>query len=332
MQAIRFHRHGSPEVLQLEEVPKPAPGAGELLVRVEAAGVNYADTVRRWGDHYPVPTPLPAIAGAEFAGTVEAIGSGVDVAWIGARVICAPPGSAYAQWATVPESLAFRLPAGLQPQQALALFIQGLSAALILRRAARLQPGEHVLVQGAAGGVGSLGVQLAKLYGAGTVFGAASSADKRARVLALGADHAIDYSAAGWSAAIREHTGGHGVDVVMEMTGGDVFAESLGCLAHGGRIAVYGIASRTPYAVPSERLIAKGQSVSGFYLGLFLRDRALIDATLAELAGLVQSGRLNIEASTMMPLSAAADAHRLIESRQSTAKIVLIPPAIEATP
>jgi NADPH2:quinone reductase len=327
MQAIRFHRHGGPEVLQLDEVPKPEPAAGELLVRVEAAGVNYADTVRRWGDHYPVPTPLPAIAGAEFAGTVEGVGIGVDRGWIGARVVGAPPGSAYAQWATVPEALAYRLPEGLQAQQALALFIQGLSAALILRRAARLQPGEHVLVQGAAGGVGSLGVQLAKLYGAGKVFGAASSADKRARVLALGADHAIDYSLPGWGAAIREQTGGHGVDVVMEMTGGEVFAESLGCLAAGGRIAVYGIASRKPYAVPSERLIARGQTVSGFYLGLYLRDRTLIDATLAELAGFLLAGRLNIEASTVMPLSAAADAHRLIESRQSTAKIVLLPPA-----
>ena len=310
----------------------PVPAAGELLVRVEAAGVNYADTVRRWGDHYPVPTPLPAIAGAEFVGTVEGVGEGVERAWLGTRVIAAPPGSAYAQWATVPQSLAFRMPGSLHAHQALALFIQGLSAALILRRAARLQKGEHVLVQGAAGGVGSLGVQLAKLYGAGTVFGAASSADKRARVLALGADHALDYSVPGWSAAIREQTGGHGVDVVMEMTGGDVFAESLGSLAPGGRIAVYGIASRKPFAVPSERLISRGQTVTGFYLGLYLRDRPLIDATLAELAAWLQAGRLNIEATTIMPLSAAADAHRLIESRQSTAKIILVPPAAGTSP
>jgi NADPH2:quinone reductase len=332
MQAIRFHRHGGPEVLRLEDVPVPEPAAGELLVRVEAAGVNYADTVRRWGDHYPVPTPLPAIAGAEFAGTVARVGSGVDPAWIGARVIAAPPGSAYAQWATVPESLAYRLPAGLHAHQALALFIQGLSAALILRLAARMRPGDHVLVQGAAGGVGSLGVQLAKLYGAGKVFGAASTAEKRARVLSLGADRAIDYSAPGWSAQIRDETAGHGADVVMEMTGGDVFAESLGCLAPGGRIAVYGIASRKPFAVPSERLISKGQTVTGFYLGAYLRDRPLVEATLAELAQFQLAGQLRVEASTVMPLAAAADAHRLIESRQSTAKIVLVPPTGDTQP
>ena len=222
MQAIRFHRHGGPEVLQLEQVPVPEPGPGELLVRVEAAGVNYADTVRRWGDRYPIPTPLPAIAGGELAGTVERVGPDVDLSWQGVRVLATPPSAAYAQFALVPEPLTWRMPDSLSAANGLALLVQGLSAAFILQRAARLQPGERVLVEGAAGGVGSIGVQLARHYGSSQVLGAASSRTKRERVLALGADAAIDYSQPGWSAEVMHLTNGHGIDVIMEMTGGDV--------------------------------------------------------------------------------------------------------------
>jgi NADPH2:quinone reductase len=325
MKAIRFHRHGDADVLQLEEVPVPAPGSGELLVRVEAAGVNYADTVRRWGDHYPIPTPLPAISGGEVVGTVTSAGPGVDATWVGRRVISAPPSGGYAEYVCCPLESTYRLPEGLPPHQGLALFIQGLSAALILKRAGRLAPGEHVLVEGASGGVGSLGVQLARLYGAGKVIAAASTADKRAHALQLGADYAVDYSADGWSAEVMTHTQGRGVDVVMEMTGGDVFREAMNCLAPGARVVVYGIASRKPYQVPSERLIARGQAVIGFYLGQFLRDRPLIDATLAEFASFVASGRLHVDIGAVLPLAAAADAHRRLESRQTTGKIVLVP-------
>ena len=325
MQAIRFHRHGGPEVLQLEQVPVPEPGPGELLVRVEGAGVNYADTVRRWGDHYPIPTPLPAIAGGELAGVVERVGASVDSSWIGQRVLGTPPLAAYAQFALLPEVLAWRLPDGLSAQQGLALLVQGLSAAFILQRAGQMQPGERVLVEGAAGGVGSIGVQLARLYGASQVLGAASSEKKRARVLELGADAAIDYTQPGWSDEVMRLTGGHGVDIIMEMTGGEVFAEAFKCLAPGGRIVVYGIASRKPYQVPSERLIARGQVVVGFYLGRFLKDRALIESTLAHFAGLINKGQLRLDAITVMPLAEAAEAHRQLESRQSTAKFVLVP-------
>ena len=325
MQAIRFHRHGGPEVLQLEEVPRPEPAGDELLVRVEAAGVNYADTVRRWGDHYPIPTPLPAISGAEVVGTVVAAGPGAAADWSGQRVVAAPPSGGYAQFVCVREASAFRLPAGLHPHQGLALFIQGLTAALILKHPGRLAAGESVFVEGASGGVGTLAIQLARLYGAGKVIGAASSGAKRARVLALGADAAIDYAAPGWSGQLMELTEGRGVDVVMEMTGGEVFAEAMQCLAPGGRVVVYGIASRKPYQVPSERLIARGQTVAGFYLGRYLADRALIEDTLAEFARFVADGRLRVEIGAVLPLSQAAEAHRRLESRENSAKIVLVP-------
>ena len=327
MKAIRFHHYGDADVLQLEEVPVTEPAHGELLVQVEAAGVNYADTVRRWGDHYPIPTPLPAISGGEVVGTVVKAGSAVDAEWLGQRVISAPPSGGYAEYVCVPLESTYRLPEGLPPHQGLALFIQGLSAALILKRAGRLAAGEHVLVEGASGGVGSLGVQLARLYGAGKVIAAASTADKRKHALQLGADFAVDYSAAGWSAEVMQHTNGRGVDVVMEMTGGEVFAEAMNCLAPGARVVVYGIASRKPYQVPSECLIARGQAVIGFYLGHFLRDRPLIDATLVEFAGFVASGRLHVDIDSVLPLSAAADAHRRLEARQTRGKIVLVPGA-----
>jgi NADPH2:quinone reductase len=297
--------------------------AGEVLIRVEAAGVNYADTVRRWGDRYPLPTPLPFIAGAEVVGVIEATGAGVPPELAGRRVLAAPPCGGYAEFVVAPWQSAFALPVGLHPHQGLALFIQGLSAALILRQAARLAVGESVLVEGAAGGVGSLGVQLARLYGAGTVIGAASAAAKRAQGRALGADHVIDYTSSGWAQQVRELTGGRGVDVVMEMTGGDVFAEAMQCLASGGRVVVYGIASRKPYQVPSERLISSSQSVLGFFLGRYLGQRELIQSTLAELTEFVVNGRLKVEIGAVFPLAKAAEAHRLLESRHSGGKLVL---------
>lgn len=324
MQAVRFHAHGGPEVLRVEDVPRPEPTGDELLVEVEACGVNYADTVRRWGDHYPIPTPLPSICGGEIAGTVVAAGPEADPVRIGQRVLAAPPSGGYAEYACVRQSLAFALPQGLDALQGVALFIQGLSAALVLSQAGRLAPGEAVFVEGASGGVGSLAVQLARLLGAGCVIGAAGSAEKRARVLALGADAAIDYGTPGWSAEVRRLTGGRGVDVVMEMTGGDVFREAMQCLAPGGRVVVYGIASRDPFQVPSQRLISNGWVVAGFFLGQFLRNRPLIEGTLAQMAHHVREGQLRVEVEAQ-PLSRAAEVHRRLESRQSAAKFVLRP-------
>ncbi len=325
MQAIRFHTNGGPEVLQIDEIPVPAPKTGEVLVRVEAAGVNYADTVRRWGDHYPLPTPLPFVSGGEVVGIVETVGDDTLSPLIGRRVFAAPACGGYAEYCVLPASLVFAFPDGIDPVSGVALCIQGLSAALILKRAGRLQHGEAVLVEGAAGGVGSLAVQLARLYGAGTIIGAASSASKRDRVLALGADSAVDYGHPNWSSAVRESTGGRGADVVLEMTGGDVFREALDCLAPGGRVVVFGIASRTPFLVPTDRLIGLAQSVVGFYLGHYFSNRELIEQTLDELVGFVKEGRLRIEIGGVFGLADAAAAHRQLEGRQSSGKLILIP-------
>lgn len=303
----------------------PVPKRGEVLVQIEAAGVNYADTVRRWGDHYPLPTPLPAICGSEVVGTVTAVGDGVDSAWVGQRIVAAPDGGSYAEFVCIPEPFVYRMPRGLHAHQGLALFIQGLTAALVLKRAGRLAPGESVLVEGAAGGVGWLGTQLASLYGASKVFAAVSSPAKRARLEGIGAKLFVDYTKPGWSKDILSATEGGGVDLVMEMTGGEVFAEALQCLATGGRIVAYGIASRKPFQVPSQVLIARGQAVQGFYLGRYLRYRELVESTLEEMAGFVRAGTLEVEIGGEFKLAEAAEAHRLIESRASTGKIIVTP-------
>jgi NADPH2:quinone reductase len=206
-----------------------------------------------------------------------------------------------------------------------ALFIQGLSAALILKHAGRLAAGDDVFIEGAAGGLGLLATQLARLYGARTVFAGASTDQKRALTKDRGAHHAIDYSLPGWSKEIMEQTSGRGVDLVLEMTGGAVFEEAFGALAPQARVVAYGVASRKPFQIPSQRLIARGYSVIGFYLGLYLDRSELIGSTLAELADLVRRGDLKVDIGGTFPLSEATAMHQQLEGRGSAGKLVIIP-------
>ena len=326
MLAVRFYQHGGPEVLKCEEVPTPRPGADEVLIRVEAAGVNYADTVRRNGDFYPVPTVLPAILGGEIVGSIEALGEGVDHLEVGANVFALIDVGGYAQYAVAPTSSIIPVPEGIDPVQGIALIVQGLTAALVLKETAGLRAGERILIQGAAGGVGLLSVQLAKIYGAGLIIAAAGSPEKREFALSLGADCTVDYTQPDWPQQILEVTDGHGVDIVQEMTGGHVFQQSLDCLAKFGRMVVYGLASREPVNLDPGRLLPFNHTVKGFYLGGFLHDkRELVNATLVELTGFVASGRLKLHMGDSFPLSKAAEAHRLLEGRQTRGKLVILP-------
>lgn len=227
MKIVRFHEKGVPEVLKLEEHPIPAPGAGEALIRVEAAGVNYGDTLRRSGRHYPIPTPLPYAPGTQTIGMIERLGEGVDKALLGQRVFAAVPGGGYADYAIGSAATAYPCPAELPAAQAIAIMDQGATAALVLKVAGRIRAGDTVLVPAAAGGVGSLAVQLARIYGASRVIGLASTAAKRTLVVSLGADTAIDYTQDNWSQAVLDANGDKGVDLALEMTGGAVFHETL---------------------------------------------------------------------------------------------------------
>jgi NADPH2:quinone reductase len=326
MLAVRFYQHGGPEVLKCEEVPTPRPAADEVLIRIEAAGVNYADTVRRNGDYYPVPTVLPAILGGEIAGSIEALGEGVERPEVGTKVFALIDVGGYAQYAVAPTSSIIPVPEGLDPVQGIALVVQGLTAALVLKEAAGLRTGESILIQGAAGGVGLLSVQLAKIYGAGLIIAAASSPEKREFALSLGADCAVDYTLLDWPQQVLKATDGHGVNIVQEMTGGHIFQQSLDCLAKFGRLVVYGFASRESVNLDPERLLPFNHTVKGFYLGGFLHDKhKLVNATLAELVGFVASGRLRIHMGGVFPLSKAAEAHRLLEGRQTKGKIIILP-------
>lgn len=325
MKAVRFHRTGDADVLAVDDVPMPLPRRGEVLIRVEAAGVNFADTMRRRGEPYPEPSPLPFIAGADVAGTVEAVGEGVVGTGVGAPVFAATSCGGYAQYVCVPASSLVPRPPELSPTDATSLLVQGLTAALLLRHAGRLVPGDRVVVEAAAGGVGSFAVQLARLFGASQVIGLASNARKQAAVLQLGADDAIDYTQASWPRSVRQATGGSGADLLLEMAGGATLLRALHALAPFGRMVIYGLAGRQAMPIDLQRLVVPNVSVTGFYIGAYLAQHRLIADTLDELIGHVLAGRLKPQIGAVLPLEEAAEAHRLIESRQTIGKLVLRP-------
>lgn len=325
MKAVRFHKTGGPDVLVYEDVDDPMPAAGEVLIRVEAAGLNFADVMRRRGDAYPEPSPPPFILGAEVAGTIAAVGEGVDWYNIGDAVFATPGAGGYAQYVTAPAITTIPLPPGLSTQQAAALVGQGLTAAFALRNAARLQEGETVLVEAAAGGVGQFAVQLAKIYGAGKVIAAASTPEKRSLAEGLGADSSVDYTAPGWSKKVRDLTDGRGVDVVLETVGGQVTIEALDSMADFGRMVFIGQSSGQSATIDPWRLTATSQSLIGFYVGAFVANPELTVSTLMELIGYVTGGQLQLEPGTVLPLSEAAQAHRLLEGRKTVGKVLLEP-------
>ena len=325
MKAVRFHRTGGPEVLVYEDVVDPTPKEGEVLIRIEAVGVNFADVMRRRGDEYPEPSPPPFTLGVEVAGTIAAVGKGVTSVDAGSLVFATTGAGGYAQYICVPAGAVVPVPSGINAAQATTLVVQGLTAALVLRKSARLVAGESVLVEAAAGGVGSFAVQLAKLYGAGKVIAAASTPEKRAIAERLGADESVDYMASGWADKVRELTNGRGADVVLEATGGETLGQALQAMAPFGRMVVYGQSGGRTALVDPWRLTVPNHTVTGFYLGAFLAFPDLINSTLAEIIGYVMAGKLLLQVGTVLPLSQAANAHRLLESRKTTGKIVLQP-------
>ncbi|AJY08307.1 MULTISPECIES: quinone oxidoreductase family protein [Burkholderia] len=325
MKAVRFYKTGGPETLVYEDVPDPSLADDEVLIRVEAAGVNFADVMRRRGDDYPEPSPTPFTLGAEVAGTIAAVGKAVTSLPVGTPVMAAPGAGGYAQYARVPAGIVIPLPPGLDAVRASALVAHGLTAALVLRKAARLLPGETVLVEAAAGGVGSLAVQLAKLYGAGKVIAAASTPAKRALAESLGADATVDYTAPDWAAQVRALTNDKGVDIVLETAGGDNLAEAFKSMAPFGRLIFIGQSSGKSSLIDPWTLTVPNHTITSFYVGAYLAFSELIQSTLSELIGLVLSGKVTLQTEMVLPLSQAAEAHRLLEGRHTMGKVVLQP-------
>jgi len=325
MKAVRFHKTGGPEVLVYEDVPNPTPQDGEVLIRIEAVGMNFADVMRRRGDDYPEASPPPFTLGAEVAGTIAAVGGGVTWLTVGTAVLATPGAGGYAQYICVPAAMIVPLPPGISMVQAAALVGHGLTAALSLRKAARLAPGESVLIEAAAGGVGSFAVQLAKLYGAGKIIAAASTPEKRAAAERLGADASVDYTSPSWVEKVWELTDGRGVDIVLEMAGGETVGQALDALAPFGRMVFLGQSSGKTAQIDPWQLTVPNRTVTGFYIGAYLAFPELLESTLGEIIGFILSGKLALQPGAVLPLSQAAEAHRLLEGRETTGKVVLQP-------
>ncbi|MFO3706221.1 zinc-binding alcohol dehydrogenase family protein [Xanthomonas codiaei] len=324
MKAVRFHQHGDANVLVYEEVAQPQPGKGEVLIKIEAVGLNFADVMRRRGD-YIESSPLPYTPGIEVAGTIDALGEGVTGLEVGMAVLATPGVGGYAQYIAFPAALVMPLPPGVSAIQAAAVVAHGLTAGVALRQAARLASGETVLIEAAAGGVGSFAVQLAKLYGAGKVIAAASTPEKRALAERLGADASVDYTAPDWADQVLALTEGRGVDVVLESAGGDSVTEALRALAPFGRMVFLGQSSGENTLLDPWQLTLKNHTVTSFYIGGYMALPQLMQSTLGEIMGFIMAGKLALQIGTALPLSQAVQAHRLLESRQTTGKVVLQP-------
>jgi NADPH2:quinone reductase len=315
MRAIQISRFGGPEVLELVDVPEPEPGEGEVKIRVSRAGMNFADTHTRQNT-YLAKAELPLIPGGEVAGTREDTGQ---------RVVALTGSGGYAEVAVAPEALAVPIPEGVDEGTALAVLVQGTTAYHLHRTAGRTAPGESVVVHAAAGGTGSLAVQLGKAFGAGRVIATASTEDKRALALELGADAAVDASPDGLSERLIEANGGERVDVVLEMAGGRVFEESMKALAPFGRLVTYGIASQEPNDVRTGQLMRRSHAVVGFWLSHTLQRPAMYAEALSDLFGRIATGELRVVTGETYPLSEVRRAHTELQARETRGKLLLDP-------
>lgn len=325
MKAIQFKQYGSPDVLRVINLARPVPKKKDVLIKVEAIGVNYADTARREGA-YVVDTPLPFIPGSEVAGEVVELGEEVEGIKVGMKVVTllgSHRATGYAEYTLADSRGLIPLPDGVDLKQAAALPLQGLTAYHILKTMGRIEKGETVVVHAAAGGVGTLAVQLAKKFGA-HVIATASSDEKLAIAKRLGADVLINYTEAGWQNKVMEETK-HGADVILEMVGGSIFYDSLQCLAPFGRLVFYGMASGQPVKFNPGRLMEKNQSVMGFFLPQMMAKPSLYQQSLQELLAYMKNGELELLIGGTYPLEDAAHVHRLLQGRKTTGKLILVP-------
>jgi NADPH2:quinone reductase len=317
MRAIQMQEFGGPEVLQPADIPVPTPGPGEVLIKVGRAGLNYADTHQRTNSYLAKAT-LPLVPGAEVAGVREDTGE---------RVVALCGTGGYAEYATAPGSLTFPIPDGVDDGTALAVLLQGLTAWHLYKTCARVAPGETVVVIAAAGGVGSLAVQLGRPLGAGRVIAVASSEAKRELTLELGADVAVDAAPEGLGERLIEANLGERVDAVFEMAGGKVFDECMSALAPFGRCVTYGIASEEPNTVQTGALMRRSHAVVGFWLMDCIGRPAMIDEALADLFARVAAGELRAVVGGTYPLADAARAQVDMRERRTTGKVLLDPTA-----
>ncbi len=313
MKAIQISEFGGPDVMKLVELADPTPGSGEVLLDVTAVGINYADT-HQTENSYLSPQSLPLVPGIEVVGTHE-----------GKRYLASVSSGGYAEKAIAHKAVMFPIPDAVSDEQALCMLIQGTTAWHLLKTMGNLQSGESVVVHAAAGGVGTLAIQLAKLWGA-KVIAVTSTDEKAALATSLGADEVVDAQSENLGKALRAANGGKGVDIVLEMVGGATFDQSLLALGDFGRMLTFGMASRTaPTPVHPGSLMHGSKTISGFWLANCFGKKEMMNDVIDELFALISDGKLKPVIGGTYPLAEASEAHKVMLSRGTTGKIVLKP-------
>lgn len=322
MKTVRVDEFGPPDVLTVQDVPRPEPGPGEILIEIEAAGVNFIDVYHRTGLY---DSPLPFTPGVEGAGSVAAVGLDVSRFQRGDRVAYALEKGAYAECALVPAERAVLVPEGVTLRQAAAVMLQGMTAHYLTHSTYRLQPHEVALIHAAAGGVGSLLVQMAKLRGA-HVIGTTSTEEKAQAAGALGADEMILYTQVDFEEAVEEITLGQGVEVVYDGVGQATFHQGLNCLCPRGTMVLFGQASGPVEPVDPQLLKQKGSLyLTRPSLSHYMATREALERRASALFDWIESGALTVRIDRTFPLEEAAEAHRTIENRKTQGKLLLIP-------
>lgn len=323
MKVVRFHATGGPEVLQLEEIPTPSPEPGEVLIRVDAAGVNFIDIYQRSGAY---KMTMPFTPGQEAAGTVAAVGAGVTGFAVGDRVASYYGGlRAYAEFAIAPADKVVALPSGVTTAQAAAVLLQGMTAHYLASTTYPLQPGDACLVHAAAGGTGLLLCQVAKRRGA-RVIGTVSTAAKETLARGAGADDVIRYTETDFAAEVKRLTGGTGVQVIYDSVGKSTFTAGLGCLAPRGMMVLFGQSSGAVEPLDPQVLNQRGSLfLTRPTLAHYVAARAELERRSGDLFRWIQEGTLHIRIDREVPLARAEDAHRALASRGTSGKVLLMP-------
>jgi len=322
MKAIRVHAPGGPDALRYEDVPRPTPGPGQVLVKIEAAGVNFIDVYQRTGLY---KVPLPFTLGQEAAGSVTAVGPGVKEPKVGDRVAYTSILGAYAEYAVVPAERVVVLPDGVSTKQGAAAMLQGMTAHYLATSTYPLESGNACLVHAAAGGVGLLLCQVAKLRGA-RVLGTVSTREKAALARAAGAAEVILYTEQDFEAEVKRLTNGAGLQVIYDSVGKTTFEKGLSCLAPRGMMVLFGQSSGPVGPFDPQVLSQKGSLfLTRPTLAHYILTRPELVARAGEVLGWIKSGKLKLRIDREVPLAQVAEAHRLLEGRKTTGKVLLIP-------
>ena len=321
MKAVRIHEFGGLDVLRWEDTEEPRPRSGQVVIKVESSGVNYADIMRRQGN-YPGPD-LPATLGLEAAGTIAELGEGVTGLTVGQRVMAMGP-QGNAEYVAVNANYVFPYPETMDPVQAGGMPIVFLTSYHLLKTRGQMQPGDTVLIQAGASGVGTVAIQLAKAWGA-RVITTASTQEKLDLARSLGADVTINYTEQDFEEVVKAETGGDGVQLVLECVGGPVLEKSVRCVASYGRLITFGNASGTPAALPASDIFGNNRTVIGFSMGRSPQGRLDHPAAMAELFPLLAEGKVRLIVDRVIPMAEAGQAHQHLSNRGSRGKVILTP-------